>query len=384
MQRGPFSSDVREISLFDDVVPANEVVNVKQGSSATFEVTPLALTRITYTWLLNNRRIPGANGPLLTLSSHDLSSPENHLILRADYDTPFVRADSIQDEVHWKIEASTIERNIIGEVGRVFLAQAGRKQWHSITFRIPYTNPVVVMPSVSHQNRDPVHVRIRNVTSTGCEFQLEEWSYLNGRHGRETVAYWVVEAGRHQLSDGKLIEAGHFTANTRYRTVRFSKSFDRTPAVFASSKTLHGKDPIITRIHGVRRGRFLARVQEEEAGGPNGDGDHHAETIGFVAIEKGLGRTDDLSYEVGLTPNRVTDRWYTIRFVEPPPLKPIFFAQANSEKGSDPADVRYRRLGRSSVQISMREEQSLNEETTHKAETVVYFMMEDAGFLYGR
>ena len=45
---------------------------------------------------------------------------------------------------------------------------------------------------------DPMTVRVRNAGESSFEFQYDEWEYLDGVHGTETVSYMVLEAGSHE------------------------------------------------------------------------------------------------------------------------------------------------------------------------------------------
>ncbi len=76
-----------------------------------------------------------------------------------------------------------------GEAGVLALTNA----WATVHFEKKYTKPVVVFGGVSNNDPDPVNVRIRNVTATSFEVRLQEWNYLDGNHGAETVAWMVVE-----------------------------------------------------------------------------------------------------------------------------------------------------------------------------------------------
>jgi len=46
---------------------------------------------------------------------------------------------------------------------------------------------VVVMGPPTHEGWHPATVRVRNVTDTGFEFQIDEWDYLDGAHALEDV-----------------------------------------------------------------------------------------------------------------------------------------------------------------------------------------------------
>ncbi len=91
------------------------------------------------------------------------------------------------------------------EVGLVTVAQTIKNQWHTVTLKNVFKNPVVVMGPVSFNDpllgeQSPCVARVRNITSNSFEFQVDEWDYLDGVHEKETVAYMVVEQGLHMVN----------------------------------------------------------------------------------------------------------------------------------------------------------------------------------------
>lgn len=76
-----------------------------------------------------------------------------------------------------------------GESGTVNLTNA----WATIPIQRKYTKPVIIFGGVSNNYEDGVNVRVRNITDHTFEARLQEWDYLNGSHGAESVSYMVVE-----------------------------------------------------------------------------------------------------------------------------------------------------------------------------------------------
>ncbi len=93
---------------------------------------------------------------------------------------------------------------IIGEVGKLKVDN----NWSTVNLSSSYHNPVVIANSLSIDHFDPAMVRIKNVTTESFDIRIEEWDYLDGNHGLETVAYMVVE--------GSLpLESPNFCKNNR-------------------------------------------------------------------------------------------------------------------------------------------------------------------------
>ena len=62
------------------------------------------------------------------------------------------------------------------EAGLLEVNQASSSDWHSVFFNQTFSaSPVVVLGPLSFNNAHGATLRVRNVTSTGFEFQIDEW-----------------------------------------------------------------------------------------------------------------------------------------------------------------------------------------------------------------
>ena len=77
---------------------------------------------------------------------------------------------------------------------------------------------------------------------------------------------------------------------------------------------------------------------------------------------------------VGLTPDAVDERWYTIAFGSSF-TNPTFFADMQSTDGGDTAVMRHRNLAGGQVEVIVEEEQSANTEVDHTFETVGWMVI---------
>jgi hypothetical protein len=78
--------------------------------------------------------------------------------------------------------------------------QSDGRQWNVVTFTRTFaTPPVVIMGPATANEVDPCVIRVRNVTTTGFQYQIDEWdSTGNGRHNTpETVHFFALTADRH-------------------------------------------------------------------------------------------------------------------------------------------------------------------------------------------
>ena len=266
----------------------------------------------------------------------------------------------------------------LGEVGQVTANQANGGDWHTVTLSQSYTSPVVVMQPLSFNGSHPSVVRLKNVTGDSFEFQIDEWDYLDGGHTAEELSYLVLEAGQHTLESGLVLEAGTTTLNQSWQTVSLSQTFANTPVVFTQAQTNNDPSAVTTRQRNATSSSFQVRLQEEQAN----DDVHADETVGYIALTTGSGVLDGKGYEVNVTPDVVTHKKWTSITFERSYTTPIFLAHMQTFGGSDPAALRYRNLGESSVQVFVEEEKSADSEIGHTSEVVSYAVFE-AGFAFG-
>ena len=78
--------------------------------------------------------------------------------------------------------------------------QSNGDQWNAVSFTRAFAAPpVVIMGPATQVNTEQCVVRVRNVTTTGFEYQIDEWDYRNGYHPAETVHFFFFFWGRHVL-----------------------------------------------------------------------------------------------------------------------------------------------------------------------------------------
>lgn len=265
----------------------------------------------------------------------------------------------------------------VAEAGTVTVSQSGTGQWHAVALTNTYADPVVIMQPPSDWDTAPTTIRVRNVSATGFEFQLDEWDYLDGAHGAESVGYLVVEAGRHTLESGAVLEAGTANVSEAWSAVSFGAAFPSTPVVLSQVTTVNEASAVTTRQQAVTASGFEVRLQEEEAA----DGLHAAETVAWVAISVGDGQTAGKRFQAGRTPDAVTHEWYTINFTQPFASAPVLLAALQTFDGPDTVVTRSQSPTAGGVQLVIEEEQSLDTEMNHTGE-VVGFLAIEAGDLH--
>ena len=164
----------------------------------------------------------------------------------------------VSDEVQITVDEEISASGYVGECGTVRARVYGGDDWHKVAFRQTYTNPVVVMGPPSFGGADPVTIRVKNVTASGFEFQLDEWDYLDGSHGFETIGYLVMEAGDHTLDDGTRIQAGKVGVTHDFVAVSFPSAFAAAPVVLAQTSSRNGGSAVTERLRSITAFRIRA------------------------------------------------------------------------------------------------------------------------------
>lgn len=268
---------------------------------------------------------------------------------------------------------NTVSGLPVGEAGRI---ENLRDEWVTIDFLKEYDDPVIVAGPASRNGADPVNVRIRNVTSDSFQIHIDEWDYRDGRHGRETVDYLVVEAGEYELDDGTRVMADNrYLQTQRWRTNSLSDTFVGGPTPILLAQTITENDPasVTTRLRYVAGTEFQLRLQEEQRTGDRGY--HGPETVSWIAIQESVGTIGSQKYEAGIA-GLVDHNAYSFAFENEFESKPVFLAHMQSHNGGDTAVVRYTELDQDGAEIYIEEERSMDLELIHNRESVGYVAIE--------
>ena len=248
----------------------------------------------------------------------------------------------------------------IGQSGMVTVSQTSASQWHSVTFEQVIKDAVVVMGPLSYNGPDATVTRVRNVTDTGFEFQLNEWMYLDGWHAEETVGWLAITEGTHTLAGGQTIVAGTQTTGTDFSSVAFDAPLNDA-VVLTEVTSVNEADTLTTRLRNVSDTGFEVQIQEEEALGP-----HVPEEVSWIAMETGT--ADGL--EVLRTPQQLNENVDTFLFNTSFDASPVILADLQTTLGGDTAAVRLTDLDAASASFFLQEEASADAETNHLEEAL--------------
>jgi hypothetical protein len=244
-----------------------------------------------------------------------------------------------------------------------------------LEFENQYAFPVVVFGPLGRGDDEPAMIRASNVTASGCDLRIQEWSCQDGIHGAESVAYMVMEAGTHILNDGTLVQAGRVDLNpaSGQTEVTFASVCNQPPVLFASLATANDPSPCVLRVSGISNQGFVCKLQEEEAA----DQIHGNESVGYIAWEPTSGAVNRKNFEVQRTGSVVTSYERDLFFGQDHSSGQALFADMQTFNGSNPCNVRYGLLSGTMVTIHIDEEQSLDSEVMHYEESVGYAVFSD-------
>ena len=280
------------------------------------------------------------------------------------------------DTVTVSVDTATV---LVGETGSFTLDAGSSDDWRTLNFQNSYKDPVVIAKPLSYNGGHEAHIRVDSVGSSSAQLKIEEWEYLDGSHTTETVHYVVMERGDWVLDDGTHIAADTIDTDDTYATASFPAAFDSTPVVFSQSQTYIGSDPIVTRNRYVDSTGFDVRVQEDEANGA-----HTTETVGYIAMDQGMGSTEGLNFEAHRLCNCFTDSWRTITFDDSYSSDRNSIIDMQTEDGGNTAGLRWSNFNSGSIDVFVEEEQSNDDETSHTDEAVGYWTFDADGSIYAQ
>ncbi|MCA0920672.1 calcium-binding protein [Pseudooceanicola nanhaiensis] len=262
--------------------------------------------------------------------------------------------------------------NTVGERGTVELTH------DAVTVELlgDYDNPVVVAFVKTANGLEMVETRVDNVTGSSFDIRLQETEGSDGIHKVETVSYMVVEAGRHELANGAVIEAGlvetdrvyQSTLNQGMTDVAFEGALSGADTrIFATLNTMNDAEFATARIHKVTAEGFRLSMAEREADTSG----HGIETIGYVAFQNGdFGDFATGAVQLNHQKLQLTDAV----------ADEFDFAQITQIGGNDPAVIRQ---DFDAGQIYLQEEQTYDAEVEHLYDTASFidFQNDDGLFL---
>ncbi|WP_138468789.1 G8 domain-containing protein [Poseidonocella sp. HB161398] len=259
----------------------------------------------------------------------------------------------------------TQEASGLLEAGQVTVRQASPDDWYSVSFSQTIEDARVVMGPLSFEGSNGATMRVRNVTDTGFEYQVDEWDYLDGFHTTETVSWIAMSAGTHELASGQTITAGRVSAVDEDWVDVSLEGYDSSPIALSQVTSVVGSQAVATRMSDVTGTGFSLRMAEEEAR----DHRHSPETIDWIAIEAGSGD----GIETGAT--AVSSGPGTDLAMASGIDEIAFLAAIQTGNDAETAVLRYDGAG-TDVTLLLREDQSADTEMVHGEEEIGYLAVD--------
>jgi uncharacterized protein (DUF1800 family) len=258
--------------------------------------------------------------------------------------------------------------------------QSTGDQWNAITFTRTFaTPPVVIMGPATQANSEQCVMRVRNVTTAGFEYQIDEWDFKNGYHPAETVHFFALTEGTHVFGARRL-QVGRIGAVNRAPVSVSLSGFTSAPVVLGQVETTvnsagvtgKGVKALKTRIGSVSTSGFQVRLETEELD----TGTISNEGIGYIAVSTGTGYLDGKIFTAARSTAAVTNAFATITFPSSR-TNPVLIAQTQSINEADPCEIKMASLTSTGVQLRLQEETSFDPETAHVAEDLGYIVLGD-------
>ncbi len=235
-----------------------------------------------------------------------------------------------------------------------------------------YDNPVVVAHVATRNGISPVTVRITDIDAQAdtISLRLQEPRDQDDIHFFETVHLMVMEAGRWETPDGRIIEAGTIDTNTLsssgFEYVEYAETFNERPVLLSQVQSNNGFDFVSTRqsLTSNPFDGFLVALQEDEAGN---SGFHVNETIGYIASEvnvMGNASGTNISWSGG------SPYAYPLSNLDALNDSPLFFGQVNSNSDSDPLNSRGAGATSDELTFWFEEDTTADPDTTHGNEEI--------------
>ena len=169
----------------------------------------------------------------------------------------------------------------------------------------------------------------------------------------------------YKVEAGSLETSNSLPGSEPFVPVSFSEPFATTPIVLSIVGTDGGETAVVTRHQKVSAAGFEVILQEEEA-----QGGHGTETIYWIAWQPGANaRPGSMPFEAALQ-EEVTHEFTPIGFSVVFDGPPCFVADMQTTNGGDPANLRFRELSHSGVELRVVDEQSADKEQRHGPEQV--------------
>ena len=182
--------------------------------------------------------------------------------------------------------AQSLSTQVIGEAGSKTISVSSLNINNPI--RVNYTGPIDnAVVSLTGSDAFGVRYSLRVVSSdaNGFSFIVENWTNQFGFSLSNVNVQWVaIEAGVHELADGRIIEAGYVQATETSGSVSFAAGFTAPPVVVTTTMSQNNATPVDSDPLNITANGFDVRL--DTANSYNATS-RPAETVGYIAMSGG-------------------------------------------------------------------------------------------------
>lgn len=207
----------------------------------------------------------------------------------------------------------------------------------------------VIIPSVPTMYEEEAGIaKVMDVTASSVTLGFEEWSYLDGVHETEDMNYLALFEGTYVHPDGRTWEVARYelTGTERqysWRTINFEKAHATVPSVLVARQTHDTTETLNVRIRNVTKTSF--QIAFEKEGLNRNTGQYPYDIIAYVVVSGGDGSGVFSSSD---STGKRKDLAYTL----------------------DTVSIDHNLTAVPGGQMVVQEEQSLDQEVVHIAESV--------------
>jgi hypothetical protein len=176
----------------------------------------------------------------------------------------------------------TLSNGTMVEAGQFQIQNAGFFQ--SVTFNDAFQVTPVVVASVSSFNEEDAPTgRLRNISTKGFAFMLQEQELNAKVHAPETISYiaWEPSVGTLGGLSFEVNRTGDVMTQY-FKEIVFEENFTELPAFCADMQTTDGGDTASVRAQG--RDFFNVQVKIEEEQSANSEISHTTEVVGYMVF----------------------------------------------------------------------------------------------------
>jgi hypothetical protein len=143
--------------------------------------------------------------------------------------------------------------------------------------------PVVVAAVASFNEADAVTDRLRNITTGGFEFRMQEQDANVQSHSVETIHYIAWEPGSGTVNGLSFEVATTGNAIThQFQWITFGSAFTEAPSFLTDMQTTNGGDASAVRWYD--RNPYGIKVKIEEEKSFDSETNHCTEVVGYMAF----------------------------------------------------------------------------------------------------